>query len=156
MGRPTESIEMRLMKYTIVDHTTACWLWTGALSDGGYARLCVNNRDTRAHRASYEAYVGPIPSGMQIDHLCRVRRCINPSHLEPVTGSENCKRSTVGMRIAQRQRDKTHCPRGHEYAGDNLITWKGSGRKCRVCENTRGRRRHALKSPLVGGYGHKE
>lgn len=160
MGRPRESVEHRLLKYMRVDAATNCWVWIGALSEGGYARLCVNNRDTRAHRAAYELFVGPVPDGLQIDHLCRVRNCINPAHLEAVTGSENCRRGTVGDHIADRQRAKTHCPRGHEYSGENLAFWKNSGRvgrKCRACESARGKRRHAAKkAALVGGYGHKD
>lgn len=82
-----------------------CWLWQGALNTKGYAVLSVGGRGGRrhyAHRLSYEIHVGPIPAGLQIDHLCRVRRCVNPAHLEPVTNRENVLRG-----IAARQLEAT-------------------------------------------------
>ena len=78
-----------------------------------------------AHRWSYEYHVGPIPAGMEIDHLCRNRLCVNPEHLEPVTSQENISRSHGNGR-------KTHCPSGHPYSGDNLRVYRGT-RFCRAC-----------------------
>ena len=75
-----------------VDKATGCWLWTRALQPAGYGRISVNGRLIYTHRAAYEAFVGPIPEGMDIDHLCRVRSCCNPDHLEPVTRRENLLR----------------------------------------------------------------
>lgn len=75
---------------------SGCWLWTGALRDG-YGRVKFNGSVTQeAHRASYEFHIGPIPEGLVIDHLCRNRSCINPSHLEPVTQGENIRRGETG------------------------------------------------------------
>ena len=75
--------------------TSGCWLWTGGLEEKGYAVLCKPNwkGHRAAHRFSYETFVGPIPDGLQIDHKCRVRSCVNPDHLEPVTSAENNRRS---------------------------------------------------------------
>lgn len=78
---------------TFVDKTPTCWLWTGSLTWDGYGLFRENNRRTGAHRFAYEYHVGPIPAGLQLDHLCRVRNCVNPDHLEPVTASENTRRA---------------------------------------------------------------
>lgn len=69
-----------------------CWLWSGAITSTGYGHLAVNRRWVRAHRWYYEYYVGAIPEGLQLDHLCGVRHCVNPAHLEPVTQTENVRR----------------------------------------------------------------
>lgn len=70
-----------------------CWLWNGSLTYDGYGLFRANNRATGAHRFAYEYFVGPIPAGLHIDHLCRVRNCVNPDHLEPVTPQENDRRA---------------------------------------------------------------
>jgi hypothetical protein len=101
-----------------------CWLWTGAGS-GRYGQLMRNSVNLYAHRYTYELLVGPIPPGLQIDHLCRVTSCVNPAHLEAVTPLENTRRSRGNV-------SKTHCPQGHPYSGDNLGRWRGR-RYCRTC-----------------------
>lgn len=80
----------------------------------------------------YEAFVGPIPDGLQIDHLCRVRHCVNPAHLEPVTIAENVRRGAAAQ---------THCKYGHEYTPENTVIHHG-GRECRTCNRIRSRRRY--------------
>lgn len=81
-----------------------CWRWQGQKNRFGYGQLNVEvggkRMCLRTHRVSYEAYVGPIPDGLEIDHLCRVRDCANPEHLEPVTRSENVRRSYAARRAA--------------------------------------------------------
>lgn len=101
-----------------------CWIWTAQIDRYGYGQTSVKRKKTRAHRATYELYRGAIPAGLQIDHLCRVRACCNPDHLEAVTCKENIRRSS---------RIKPHCPQGHPYSGDNLILSKEGYRSCRVC-----------------------
>jgi len=106
-----------------------CWVWRRHISPNGYGIIGVKIGDgwqnKQAHRVSYESFIGPIPSGLDLDHLCRDRRCVNPNHLDPVTRSENLKRSP----LMNRQGHKTHCPRGHPYSGVN----SRGGRFCHKC-----------------------
>lgn len=96
---PRPQLLDRLRERTEV-HPSGCWLWTGGLAANGYGRLSVDGRLTYAHRAAYEIHVGPIPDDLTIDHLCMVRRCINPDHLEPVTRAENSRREMQARRTA--------------------------------------------------------
>jgi len=104
-----------------------CWLWTGSLNRLGYGNGRYDGRTMSAHRAAYTLLVGPIPKGMQLDHLCRVRRCVNPAHLEPVTQSTNMLRARSLI---------THCPQGHPYDEVNTY-WHRGRRNCRACRNVR-------------------
>ncbi len=119
-----------------------CLLWTGSLSksarSGGYGYLNDGTgRRVYVHRVNYEAHVGPIPKGLEIDHLCRVRHCARPEHLEPVTRRENQLR---GDTFAARNIAKSECPAGHPYDDANTYVYP-KGRKCRACNRTRERRR---------------
>lgn len=107
-----------------------CWEWTGVLVRG-YGQMLVSRSSTRyVHRIAYEEFVGPIPKGLTIDHLCRNRACFNPEHLEPVTMRENLLRGNT-RQAANAQ--KTHCVRGHPLSGDNLYVTKRGSRNCREC-----------------------
>ena len=108
-----------------------CWIWTGAISGGGYGTLSVRSRSQLAHRWSYEYHVAPIPEGLEIDHLCGRPRCVNPQHLEPVTHRENVMRSNG---IAARNAAKTHCFRGHKFTEENTGIRKTGARRCRACQ----------------------
>jgi hypothetical protein len=116
-----------------------CWLWTGAIDKGGYGRFVLNSKRTSAlaHRVGYELMRGPIPDGLELDHLCRNHACVNPDHLEAVTHRENILRGDYRagyQAVAALQRAKTHCPQGHPYSGSNLyILPKSGGRVCRIC-----------------------
>ena len=103
-----------------------CWEWTAAIDDNGYGRASVDGRMKYAHRIAYEAFVGPIPAGLQIDHLCRTRHCVNPAHLEPVTNAENQRRAALFLEPAQA------CLRGHAYTPENTYMHRGR-RSCREC-----------------------
>ena len=131
-----------------------CWRWTGHTNAAGYAMMRLNTRTVSAHRTAYEAHVGPIPKGTQLDHICHTesdcpggltcphRRCVNPAHLEPVTPTENVMRSNAPAAVNAR---KTHCNRGHELAGANLKIESNGHRRCvecrRVQQNARWPRR---------------
>ncbi|MGV7251879.1 HNH endonuclease signature motif containing protein [Mycobacterium kansasii] len=111
-----------------------CWFWQGAVQSKGYGSVGHQGRVWSTHRLAYELLIGPIPDGLQIDHLCRNRRCCNPAHLEPVTGRVNVLRAVR----------KATCARGHEYTPENTLLKKGgTQRNCRTCTNEwqRNRRR---------------
>lgn len=106
-----------------------CWPWLDSTAPRGYGRFWDGHRQQQAHRAAYELLVGPIPDGLQIDHLCRNRGCVNPAHLEPVTQRENVLR---GIGPTANNAGKTHCKRGHEYTPENT-GWQQETRFCRTC-----------------------
>ena len=125
-----------------VDKSGDCWIWTGCLvNDNGYGAFRVAGRNYGAHRWGYEQLVGPVPDGMELDHICHTRdllrclesgaclhrRCVNPDHLEPVTRLENVRRS-------ERALAKTHCSKGHEYTPENTAYDRGA-QVCRTCKN---------------------
>lgn len=118
-----------------------CWLWTARIHSNGYGALTVANRRLLAHRVSYQHFVGPIRDGLQIDHLCRVRHCVNPAHLEAVTCAENIRRGNTGKAAATRAALVTHCPKGHEYTPENTALDTRGCRHCRACHRERSRQR---------------
>lgn len=130
-----------------VDQGGDCWEWDGAHDRQGYAITGKRFGTTRAHRVAYILTVGPVPSDLVMDHLCRNRGCVNPAHLEPVTARENLLR---GETLNAINAAKTHCPRGHELAGDNLIPYRLARglRECKTCarDATRARRARAKAS----------
>lgn len=126
-----------------VEKTETCWLWIAPTTVEGYGTFGIGSRTdgtkrvVGAHRFAYELLVGPIPDGMELDHvkeLCGNRHCVNPAHLEPVVHKVNINRGKNA------RSEKTHCPQGHEYAGDNLYISSFGFRQCRAC----GRERHRL------------
>lgn len=121
-----------------VEKAAACWLWTAALVRG-YGVFRAGNRVQYAHRLAYEAVRGTIAEGLQIDHLCRNPRCVNPEHLEAVTQATNLARGVSGPALNAR---KTHCHRGHPFTAENTdpgelarLGW----RRCRICAQERER-----------------
>ena len=113
-------------------HPNGCWVWTASLTaQGRYAYFTIGRKKrVYAHRYAYELLVGPIPPGLQIDHLCRNTVCVNPAHLEPVTSRENTLRGESPWAVNAR---KTHCKRGHEFTPENTYTTPTGWRKCRTC-----------------------
>lgn len=126
------------------ENPIGCWEWVGTKNSDGYGMFSFrkNGRITSngAYKLVYEALVGIVPKGKQLDHLCRNRSCVNPSHLEPVTARENMIR---GVNPCAKNARKTHCKRGHEFTKENTrITTDEVGRKgrlCRVCIRENGR-----------------
>lgn len=108
-------------KYTVAEN--GCWIWTATTNGHGYGCFSVNRKHIYAHRYAYIRYKGPIPDGLQLDHLCEVKSCVNPDHLEAVTRSQNIRR------IAER---RGTCERGHPWVPENLMR-RGEGQTCRIC-----------------------
>ena len=118
-----------------VNKTDTCWLWTASTKGAGYGQYIIKGKSYLSHRLSYEMLVGLIPEGLVIDHLCKVKTCVNPKHLEAVTQYENMMRSQSGAYLKAR----THCPRNHPYLGTNLYVSPSGGRFCRACRRVKGR-----------------
>lgn len=137
---------------------TNCWIWTGGGHGDGYGRFAVSHSSTvYAHRWAYGSLVGP--TDLTLDHLCHThsdcpggydcehRRCVNPLHLEPVTLAENVRRGNATSSVNAR---KTHCIRGHELAGANLLVQANGQRACLICRRANERRRYWAKKAADG------
>lgn len=118
-----------LSRYTIAGN--GCWIWNHVPTNSGYGAFCLDRIPRAAHRVVYELIKGPIPQGMQLDHLCRNRVCVNPDHLEPVTCRENLLRGSETH--AARNAIKTHCKYGHPFSGANLGADRHGYKRCLTC-----------------------
>lgn len=127
--RPPRPRKERILARVEVDEN-GCWVWQGPRDRKGYghtffgSRVDGTRRAARVHRVAYEEWVGPIPRGLAIDHLCENPSCCNPNHLEAVTGAENKKRAGDRM---------TACRRGHPRTPENVYVTKTGKRQCRAC-----------------------
>lgn len=130
----------RFLKHTMRETSTGCWLWTGSRQKNGYASMKVQGKTRIAHRVAYEHFVGRIPDGLHIDHRCRRRHCVNPSHLEPVTNRENLVR---GATLVAKKLAQTQCVNGHPFDERNT-RYSGTHRQCRACDATRHRAKRAM------------
>lgn len=152
--RPVRSsVQERVAAYTaqpdyIVDEQTGCWVWQRAERGSGYGAKWHNGACGYAHRFFYERYVGPIPEGLHIDHLCRNRRCVNPDHLEAVTNRENILRGTGFSAVNAR---KTHCVNGHPFDEENTYIRPDGDRDCRACKRVAHAKQDARRRALKEG-----
>lgn len=136
------TLEERLVFHSAPEPNTGCWLWMGSTAGAGYGVIGVNGKNEYCHRVAFELFKGPIPEGLTIDHLCRVRVCCNPDHLEAVTHKENCHRSPHS------NIHKTHCPRGHPYSEDNTYVRNGK-RQCKACWKIKNKERWARRGSVL-------
>ena len=123
----------RILSKIHFEPNTGCWLWGGAWTSnhpkyGGYGCVGWNHKVTSAHKVIYEFFNGPVPVGLELDHLCRTRPCCNPRHLEAVTHKINSQRGETGKCSLP----ATHCPKGHEYIDANVY-WHRDYPECKVC-----------------------
>lgn len=109
-----------------------CWEWRAAMTSNGYGSFHNPGGSAVAHRYAWERQNGPVPEGMELDHLCRNRSCVRPDHLEPVSHQENMRRAP--RHVFGGNRYKTHCPKGHPYDDANTYVPPKGGRVCRQCK----------------------
>lgn len=127
-----KTVAERIAALSVHDPITDCRIWTGRIDRHGYGQIKIGGRNGRphaAHRVSYETEIGPIPEGLVIDHLCRVRNCVNPSHLEPVSNEENVRRGHKDREVHLR------CRNGHARTVANTYRTPAGDRDCRTCHN---------------------
>jgi len=141
---PAFSNHERFLKFISINKDSECWEWTGKLSPEGYGRFRVKDNETwkiyGAHRVSYSLFCGDIKEGMMIDHICRNRKCVAPSHIRQVDSFTNVHENS--MSITHISSLQTHCISGHELNSDNLVISK-KGRRCKICHRERSTKNNA-------------
>lgn len=146
----------RFWDKVLVSPESGCWEWTASRYVAGYGQFAVKCLDGAwrprgAHRWAYEHLVGPVPVELVVDHLCNNPPCCNPSHMQIVTQGQNVLR---GESLSAQRARMTHCPRGHELAGDNLALERGRKRVCIACRRARAaRRRQRIREESHGTVG---
>ncbi len=140
-ARSSDSIAIRILSRVAVE-LNGCWRWLGYTMPNGYATMRAQGTQRLVHRMSYQAFVGHIPAGLTIDHLCRNRACVNPEHLEVCSSRENTFRGDSPSAINAR---KTCCPKGHEYD----YTDSRGRRGCRRCKREKVRQQHRLRMERI-------
>ena len=135
----------RFMAKVSPEPNAGCWLWMGKTRQG-YGRVCIDGRERAAHRVAFETVRGLIPIGKELDHVCRIRCCVNPWHLDPVTHRENLARSPLmpwKTGACDNNSAKTACHRGHPFDAANTWVEKDGRRHCRACHREAMRVRRA-------------
>jgi hypothetical protein len=142
-------LAVRFEKYVIPEPNSGCHLWLGAVNESGYGKIDSGGRRGRtlkAHVVAYELAKGPVPPGLELDHLCRVPCCVNPDHLEPVTRRENTIRGDCPEVTRKRFAARLYCVNGHELKAENVRVERAGAyfrRRCRKCESSRYERKRA-------------
>lgn len=150
MNWRSATVAVRWLRQTELGPPSACWKWLGAKNKSGHGVIGVGPKKLQGpHRVAYELFIGPIPEGAHLDHLCARwpgglgPSCVNPWHLEPVSLFENVARS--GKQVAVLNRAKTHCPQGHPYDEKNTGHSAGNRRYCRACHRDRARAKYVAR-----------
>ena len=137
-GSEASRFARRIVRRVVVLRLGACWEWTGCKVQNGYGHFRpegkAGTKPVRAHRWAWERVNGPVPDGRELDHICRNRACVRPSHMQAVTHLENMRRSPIKY--------PTHCKYGHPLSGDNLHVSKRGHRVCRACDNRRSKQKY--------------
>lgn len=116
---------------------SGCWIWIGSLTGYGYGETWWNNTKHFVHVLMHKLFVGEVPKGFEVDHLCKVRCCCNPEHLEAVTHAENVKRSSSWHHVVNYHKAQTHCQRGHAWTEENTYVEPNGKRRCLECKRQR-------------------
>lgn len=151
MAKPITDAYDRMLARIAKDPASGCWNWLGTTVRETYGVINEGGRKgglVYTHRLAYERLVGPIPAGLDLDHLCRNKRCCNPAHLEPVTRSENTKRGLAPEKTRKIWGDKTHCVNGHPFDAENTRHRPSGGRTCRACAREKARQYYRQGSQL--------
>lgn len=135
--------------FNLVNTQNSCWLWSGGLHEGGYGVFNSGTRLMGSHRWIYQQVFGKIPNGYEIDHLCKTPGCVRPSHLEAVTPSENCKRSSSWHHFVRSASKIRECPKGHPYNDVNTYLDKQNCRHCKTCDRERSKQYQAKKRQAI-------
>lgn len=140
-----ERLREVLLSGSMPEPMSGCWIWVRYRQPRGYGLLSFRGRTTLAHRAAFQSFRGPIPEGMELDHLCRVRCCVNPDHLEPVTRLTNVRRGIRPQQMRDNNPGRNHGPylvcrtKGHPLTKSNIYESKGR-RVCKECHKSRVKR----------------
>ena len=141
-GRKPTPIQDRFNAAWKEDPNSGCWIWQKCIDSNGYGVSWWNGKKISAHRVAYILYRGPIHEGLEIDHLCRCRSCVNPQHLEAVPPPVNTERGLLILARGANNRRKTHCPSGHPYIEGNLYFSRTGARMCKTCHLERANKQH--------------
>jgi hypothetical protein len=139
-------VQERFWEKVEEDPETGCWLWTASLANYGYGQFGITPRKiVKAHRFAYQTMVGEIPDGLELDHLCRTPRCVNPDHLDPVPHAVNVRRGDAGWATGRTYRAMAECKKGHTKTAENAIISADGIRRCKDCSRLSSARYRARK-----------